>query len=311
MTGQISDGFVDVEGNPRPEGARLVWYEGKTGLRLRACFAPATTPEPRGTCLVCPGRSEFIEKYFEVARDLQARGFAVVIFDWPGQGLSGRQLDDRLKGHIDRFETFLDALQDGISAMDDLPRPFVSLAHSMGGAITLAALCEGRLDVCAAAFCAPMWGLPVTPLLRLVIAGMMLSGRSEAYARKPGPPEQFEGNEVTFDHAHWDLNRRLLEAAPDLCLGPPTWGWISASLRTLDRVTRPTALRRIQIPVFVASAADEKLVVNAAHGRVAAALPDCEHITVDGAMHEILMERPQKRSEFWSGFDRLLDRAGL
>ena len=40
-------------------------------------------------------------------------------------------------------------------------------------------------------------------------------------------------------------------------------------------------------------------------------LPDCEHITVAGAMHEILMETDERRAVWWAAFQRLLDRAGI
>jgi len=303
--------IIDVSGNPRPENARIIWFESTSGKRLRACLAPATNPSPRGTCLVCPGRTEFIEKYFEVARELQARGFAVLILDWPGQGLSDRLLDDPLKGHIDRFETFMEALKSGLAACPDLPQPYISLAHSMGGAIALAAIGNQLVDVRAAAFCAPMWGLPLSRVQRYFVWAMRVMGRSDDFAIKPGPPERFEENQVTHDRAHWQLNRDLTDAAPDLELGPVTWGWLSASLDIFSTVTNPEILQRIQIPVFVASAAEEKLVDNRSHQTVSELLPDCEHITVEEAMHEILMEKADKREQFWAGFDRMLERAGL
>ena len=59
------DTFVTVENNPAPEGAELVWFEGMAGRSLRACLAPSTRDRARGTAIVCPGRTEFIEKYFE------------------------------------------------------------------------------------------------------------------------------------------------------------------------------------------------------------------------------------------------------
>ena len=40
-------------------------------------------------------------------------------------------------------------------------------------------------------------------------------------------------------------------------------------------------------------------------------MPDCEHVTIDGALHEILMETDERRAEFWEGFQRLLQRAGI
>ena len=311
MQVQPADGIVDIDGNPRPDGARIVWFEGIAGRRLRACIAPATKSEARGTCIVCPGRTEFIEKYFEVARDLQDRGFAVLILDWPGQGLSDRLLDDPQKGHIDRFETFMGALRNGLNAFEELPHPYVSLAHSMGGAIALAAIGQGLVKVEAAAFCAPMWGLPLGRVQRYFIWAMRVMGRSDDFAQKPGPPERFEDNVVTHDQAHWQLQRDLTDAAPELSLGPVTWGWLGASLDIFQRISKPDILKTIDIPVFVASAAEEKLVDNGSHASVAAQLPQCEHVTVDGAMHEILMEKPEKRAEFWAGFDRMLDRAGI
>ncbi|MEM7637935.1 MAG: alpha/beta hydrolase [Pseudomonadota bacterium] len=311
MLEQYPDRIVDVPGNPRPEGARIIWFEGVGGRRLRACLSPATAENPRGTCIVCPGRTEFIEKYFEVARELQERGFAVLIIDWPGQGLSQRLLDDPQKGHIDRFETFMGALRNGLDAMEELPRPYVSLAHSMGGAIALAAIGQGLVRVEAAAFCAPMWGLPLGRVQRYFIWAMRVMGRSDDFAQKPGPPEKFEENVVTYDEPHWQMNRDLTDAAPELSLGPVTWGWLGASLDIFNRISRPEVLRAIDIPVFVASAADEKLVDNRSHAHVAGHLPKCEHITVDQAMHEILMEKPDKRAQFWAGFDRMLARGKI
>jgi lysophospholipase len=306
------DDFVILDNNPAPEGAQLVWFEGMAGRSLRACMAPATTNTVRGTTIVCPGRSEFIEKYFETARDLQARGFAVVILDWPGQGLSDRLLDDPKKGHIDRFETFTSALRASLDAMPgNLPRPYVSLAHSMGGAIALAALANRLVKVEAAAFTAPMWGLPINLAVRYLIRAMRAMGRSGNYARQPGPPETFEGNIVTHDPDRWQLQRDLINAAPELEVGPMTWGWLGASLDSLETTCKPALLRPIDCPVLVASASEEQLVDNRAHDKVARHLPDCDHMTIEGARHEILMETDAIRAQFWGGFDRLLERSGI
>ena len=67
-------------------------------------FARFEPPAGRkGTLCVFPGRAEFIEKYFEVVRDARARGFAVAILDWRGQGLSERALANARKGHVLRL----------------------------------------------------------------------------------------------------------------------------------------------------------------------------------------------------------------
>ena len=311
MTDSIRPKSVDPADNPPPEGHEIFWYRGPRNLKLRACKAPSTASTPRGTVLVCPGRSEYIEKYYEVARQLQDRGFAVLIYDWPGQGLSERLLDNRLKGHVDSFDTYTGAMALGLRSAGDMPQPFVSLAHSMGGAISLAAICNQTLKIDAAAFCAPMWGLPFGAAARFIARAMFWIGRGDQFFRPPGPDETFEDNHVTYDRAHWQLDHDLKTANPDLKLGPPTWGWATASLNVLAKITHPQTLANVDIPVFVATAADEKLVDNTSHNLVATHLPDCEHIKVEGAMHEILMEKPDKRAAFWQGFDRLLKRAGI
>ncbi|MFN4225860.1 MAG: alpha/beta fold hydrolase [Hyphomonas sp.] len=306
--------FVNLKGNPAPEGASIVWFKGEGGRALRACAAPAlSAARARGTVIVCPGRTEFIEKYFEVGRELQQMGFAVLILDWPGQGMSDRLLDDSRKGHIDRFETFMAALAKGLDAFSDrLPEPRVCLAHSMGGAIALAAIAQDLVRVEAAAFSAPMWGLKSKFFgMSYLVWAMRVTGRSGDYAIQPGPPEKFETNIVTHDKRRWELQRALTDAAPELELGPVTWGWLGASLDILATFTRPKALAKVNIPVFVASASEEKLVDNHSHAEIARRLKDCEHITIEGALHEILMETDDKRAEFWDGFRRLLKRAGI
>ena len=75
------------------------------GVALR--FARFEPPAGRrGTVCVFPGRTEWIEKYFETVRDLRNRGFAVALLDWRGQGLSERALADRRKGYVRDFAQY-------------------------------------------------------------------------------------------------------------------------------------------------------------------------------------------------------------
>jgi lysophospholipase len=180
--------LVRVPGNPAPDGAEIIWYEGKGGLRLRLLYAPARG-EPRALALVCPGRTEFIEKYFEVVRDLQKRGFAIALFDWPGQGLSDRPMKDPMRGHIRSFDWYVDALTRGIATLGDraLPKQVV-LAHSMGGAVALEAMRRREIRPVAAAFSAPMWGIPIWFFQRWYAYLARFCGLGGLPARPPQPP---------------------------------------------------------------------------------------------------------------------------
>ena len=100
----------------------------------------------KGTVCIFQGRTEFIEKYFELVRDLRARGFAVATIDWRGQGLSQRRLRDSCKGHVRSFaeydidlETFVQEI-----VLPDCPPPFFALGHSMGAAVLMRAAAHGH-----------------------------------------------------------------------------------------------------------------------------------------------------------------------
>lgn len=297
---------------PVPPGGGAEWFEGQGGARLRAAlFRPEG--RPRGSVVLSTGRTEAIEKYFEVVRDLQARGFVVLVNEWRGQGLSHRDLPDRRKGHARGFEPFLADYHALLLAFEArLPKPWVAVGHSMGGCLTLMALAGGQARRFAGAMlCAPMLGLRLPRFARLMVGVRMLSGGASGWAQPPGDPaaEPFEGNVLTHDPVRYRRGKDLLRANPDLALSSPTWGWLDFALRATDWLARRENLAAAALPVVIVSASGEKLVDNSAQARIADLLPDGRRVTVDGASHEILMETDPLRAQFWSAFDDLADRA--
>ena len=308
------DGFTILPENPAPELAQSFWYDGPDGRRLRAMFAPASSrfASCRGTVILCPGRTEFIEKYFEVACDLQSRGFAVLAFDWPGQGLSARDLPDGLAGHVSSYQVFVEALEMGVAAIRPrLVEPFVLLAHSMGGAISLEALRSHRLEVEAAAFSAPLWGLKLPPFAVTIARTLCMIGQGKSVTSSHKLDETFEDNDVTNDEQRWGIYRALIAANPSLALGSVTWGWVQATLKLFDNFRDLQALDGLDFPILVGSAENELLVDNDAHDEFVHRLPKAELLRIEGAKHELLMETDERRDQFWAAFDRLLDRANI
>jgi lysophospholipase len=304
--------FVRVPGNDIPEGAEEHWLEGRGGVKVRVLTAPARGPA-RGSVIVAPGRTEFIEKYFEVIRELQARGFAVFCIDWRGQGLSGREVDNGLKGHFVSFDDPVNDLSTALKLLaDKLPRPHIGLAHSMGGAILLRALQTRRIELDAAAFTAPMWGLPGLKDFQKKYARFMVSlglgGTFAPNVEKKWKRENFKRNPVTNDKERHSRCQGLIAEEPRLALAGPTIGWVAAAADAIEGFQVPGALAHLRIPILVATAADEQLIDNASHDEVIHNLPDATHITIAGAKHEILMERDDKRAEFWTAFDSLTER---
>ena len=132
--------LISIPANPVPEGATVGTVKTADGALLRfARFAPPAGR--KGTLCVFPGRAEFIEKYFEVVRDGRARGFAVAMIDWRGQGLSERALPNARKGHVLDFSQYdldLEAFVKEV-VLPDCPPPLFALGHSMGAAVLLRA----------------------------------------------------------------------------------------------------------------------------------------------------------------------------
>lgn len=308
--------LVDTPDDPIPSGAEPDWFVGAGGAKLRAAlFTPPG--RARGSVVLSGGRTEPIEKYFETIRDFMDRGFVVLAHDWRGQGLSVRELPDRLKGHARGFKPFLEDYRRLLNTYEPrLPRPWVAVGHSMGGCLTLLALASGERRFSSAVLSAPMLGLQfgkfsavsANALLRF---NLML-GRANRYVLgQAGSPfdETFDENVLTHDARRFARYRAQVRANPDLALGGPTWSWLEFAFRATALLSNPERLRGVIIPVEIVSAADDRLVDNAAQAAAARNLPQGRLITVPGAFHEILMETDEMRNIFLRVFDALTGKA--
>jgi lysophospholipase len=302
--------FVRVPGNPEPDGAEEIWFEGRGGLKLRAVCAPSAQRPPRGSVILCNGRTEFIEKYFELIRWFQARGFAVLTLDWRGQGLSDRHLPNPLKGHLESLDDPVSDLAALLKlAADKLPRPHLLVAHSMGGGIALRALQTRRIEVEAAIFSAPMWGIAGLKNWQKRFARFMTAiGAGTSFA--PGAArtwkkEPFKRNPVTHDRERYARAQALVMAEPRLALAGVTLGWVNAAVTAFEGFDQPGALAHLRMPIVIASAGEESIVDNSAHDVIAKLLVHGEHIVIPGAKHEILHETDDVRARWLEAFDRL------
>ncbi len=304
--------LIEIPEAPPPPGA-AEWYSGRDGATLRAGLFPAPR-EPRGSVILSPGRSEPLDKYFEVIAELQSRGFTVLVHDWRGQGLSHRMLKDALAGHAQGWRRLLSDYQAMIAAFETrLPKPWIAVGHSMGGGLTALALAEGETRFAAAVLSAPMVGLnlgKVQPRAAMTLARFMtVIGRGGEYAAPAIDPfnETFDGNPLTHDPIRYERFKAQLHAKPEARISGPTFGWLLFALNLCNRVRTSKRIDRLAIPLTIVLAEHEKLVSNAAAKAVARRAPQGSWIEVPGAFHEILMETDERRAVFWAEFDRVAD----
>ena len=304
--------LLSIPEAPAPEGAAAEWFTGAGGLRLRAALIPA--PAARGSVVVSPGRAEPIEKYFEIAQALAARGFTVLVHDWRGHGLSARLRRDRMKGHSDGFGPMLEDFEQLTAAFADrLPKPWLALGHSMGGLLTVMAMMADPKRFAGGVVTAPMMGIQtggLPPALLRVQAGLMWRlGLGGLYvpARTDPMAVRFENNALTHDETRWRRYRAQLEAWPDLRVGAVTWAWLHFALAGVVQAVRDPHAADLGDRLTMLTAEDERLVDNAATAAFAARA-GARLVEIKGALHEILMETDDRLGVFWGEFDRLADR---
>ena len=301
--------FHLLPGDP-PAPARAFWAQADDGVKLRLAHWPAAGDrDAAGTILLFPGRTEYLEKYARVGRELAAERFHVIAADWRGQGMSDRLQADPRPGHVADFADFQrDVVEIVIAAQDlDLPQPWHLLAHSMGGAIGLAALIN-ELPVRSAVFSAPMWGIMARPAMRLFgtglsrVAGRL--GRSGLPAIGTGGRGSFvldgpfRDNLLTEDGLQW--GRLVAEAAawPDLTLGGASYGWVGSAFAEIERLAAVPASGLPDIPVLVALGDREKIVAPDAIRARVDRWPGAKLMRIDGGRHEAMFETPERRTRF-------------
>ncbi|MGD1934509.1 MAG: alpha/beta fold hydrolase [Candidatus Phaeomarinobacter sp.] len=319
--------LTDIPENPCPEGADAFWFEGYDGGQLRGAIWPATAAMPRGTILLLGGRTEYIEKYFEVIAYLRERGFAVATMDWRGQGLSVRGTENRLKGHIEHFDEFDRDMAKFMALVGDrnLPQPFIGMAHSMGGnnmmrwlhlADTAAPLAADLPELKGLVLSAPMVNLRMKPVQMMVMRVLGFIGIAVGLGDRyvPGGSDDkavgqdtFEDNIVTSDPERFARQDATVKANPDLALASITLGWGGSALESIDLLQTEQFVDSIKTPVLFAGAEKDVLVSEKQVADYAKRVLGSTYIKCVGCKHEILMERDALQAQFWTAFDSFVE----
>jgi len=303
--------LISIPANPVPEGATVGTLKTTDGVMLR--FARWEPPPGRkGTLCVFPGRAEFIEKYFEVVRDARARGFAVAMIDWRGQGLSERALGNARKGHVYDFAEYDRDLEAFVKevVLPDCPPPLFALGHSMGAAVLLRSAYQGRRWFDRIVLSGPMIhlaGAAGSGFARASAQFMRLIGLGSQYVPGGGGTAintlPFPGNNLTSDPVRYARTVAILEAEPSLGIGSPTVTWLDAAFKAMNEFADPNYASRLRQPLLLVAAGQDRVVSTPAIGAFAVRLRAGSHLVIPGARHELLMEQDRYREQFWAAFD--------
>lgn len=243
--------------------------DGVTQLQRR--WRPASTSATKSAIVVVHGLGEHSGSYEHTGRYLAERGHDVVAFDNRGFGQSGGP-----RGHIDRFKTYVDDVEDLVVERRQLGLPVVLLGHSLGGLIAASYVVGDRpspdvLVLSAPALNAnlPLWKRTAAPLLARLAPKLFV-------------PTDFEASILTRDP-----EIQPTYAADELRVRGSTARLGEESFEAMRTVTR--GLRRITLPTYVLHGGDDTLVPPAA-SQPLAALPNVTYRLWPGLRHECFNE---------------------
>jgi lysophospholipase len=146
--------------------------------------------------------------------------------------------------------------------------------------------------------------------VRVVISVLDRLGMGGAFAPGSGGENQwltsFAGNVFTSDEGRFARVANLVAACPDLRLGGPTIGWTHAAFRHMSRLDHFRFPRTALPPILIVAAGADRVTDTSATMRLASRLGVARLVVIEGAQHEILIERDVLRATFWAAFDQFV-----
>ncbi len=269
----------------------------------------------RGSLLVFPGRTEFLEIYFELVQEARAMGLAAGAIDWRYQGLNERMLPDSRKGHVQHFSDYQrDAQAFWQAAYEEgMPRPWLLLSHSMGGAIAYLHASLSKHPPDGLILLAPMLGLAlggVNSRIAEAVARLAVRiGLAEKYV--PGVDDRtvmergFANNPLTSDEEKFSLVRELQSTEPDLAVGGPSWRWMREALSATRLIHDQAPL---SMPILALLADRDRVVDNR---KTVALLGHNENAMIQvlaNCLHCPLLERSEIRRQVFGAIQVFADR---
>jgi len=255
----------------------------------------------KAAIVISSGRTEAAIKYKELIYDLYKNGYSIYINDHRGQGLSGRMLENHDMGYVKNFQYYIDDLKkfyDEFVVKDKHTNIFL-MTHSMGGAIGMTYLEQNPKDFKAAVFSSPMLGLPSPSC-----AAVKVLEKKDVEYIMGGTDYQddsvkFEDNTLTHCEIRYKRMLQAFNETTDARLGSATYQWVNRSCEQFKYIFENAD--KIQTPLIIFSAEDEKIVAISAHKDFIKKLrklkKDAEAYEVKAAMHELYIERDKARTD--------------
>ena len=307
--------YLELENYKSPEGGNFIFIPMQDNRNIRLAYWELLESKKvsRGTVLLQQGHNEFIEKYFETIQELIHRNFNVVCFDWRGQGMSDRMIDDENKQYIEDFSIHCEDLSFIVTEIINkkFPEPLIGIGHSMGGHLLLLSQEFNQDKFKSIILSAPMLGFKYEKALFGICNLIKIFGKKEDYfpLSKPnmGKETPFDQNDLTSDYKRYKRTQKLVRKKPSIRLCGTTNAWVNTVKNSLLKMRKKEWYKKIKTPICIVSPVKDKVVYHIKTEEMAKNLPNCKIVKINNCEHEILMENDKLRSQFWNIFDNFIN----
>lgn len=288
------------------ENAKSSYFQGVDNNRIHTI---SLLNGNQKAIVISQGRNESVFKYKEVAYDLASQGYDLFLIDHRGQGLSERFGGDQFRGHVEKFQDYIEDLNHYVSTLE-LDKKYQNrylLSHSMGGAISALYLEQNRHPFQAAVFFSPMLSINLGAIPHFLAKAITASSASvcgwfsdtACYSPGGGPYEvkAFEGNDLTSSQARFHSSQHDFNARPATQLGSPSMRWVANSITATEKAIENA--HKITIPLLILQAGSDTVVSAEGQKAFFDNLTYCKFnqlLIIADAKHEILLERDALRT---------------
>ena len=304
--------YLELDNYKAPEGIKSYFVNMDDGIKIRVCHWLQQKEKSIGTILLQQGHNEFIEKYYETIQEFIDRGYSVICFDWRGQGMSERMIDDINKSFINDFERHDKDLEKILVEIIDpfFSKPLIGIGHSMGGCLMLSAFKNHPDKFSHGILSAPMLGFKNERFLRTASSIMRVFTKDTDYliGSKPnmGIETPFEENDLTTDRFRYKRTQKLVRKKPDIRL----WGVTNAFAKSVSNrfktIRKKNWVEDIKTKILIINSINDKVVDSNKTLEINKRLKNSKIVNFQNCEHEIFIENDINRKILWEAIDSFL-----
>lgn len=252
--------------------------------------------------IILIGLGEFCEKYARLVSFLYEQACDILIFEWPGLGLSGNFGNPPSTSHIEGFDELVKA---GCNVIEEAGwgcSSFYFIGHSMGGHMAFRLTALKKFQVSGIIALSPMMIPKITPSLPIYFIAKIASiigfkrclipqtgQKTLLKTRKFSSNNLLSRNREAIEHIIALINKN-----PSLARAGVSFGWLSSALHSCYKTTlNPVFLKTIKPPVMILVGSDDKLVSINAIKKTIGFLMNGQLICFNDARHELYIELPK------------------